>query len=129
MPFKKTSRLLCLLIAINFNAHADLNIFHNEGSAPISKFGLKVVSLNNVICYEKDNVSEFTPRVSITEETLTKCDANTQYRVYGLIKGWFYGHTVFYGDQFVSSNGECTVSHEKNGYFNTKLRIKCESAS
>lgn len=113
-----------ILSATCMTANADLIIHHREGSAPIAKFDLKIMSMDGRTCYERQDVSEFTQKISITDEQLERCGTQPQYVVYGILKGWTSDST-FYGDNYPKNGGECTVSHEKDGYFYTKLQIKC----
>ncbi len=124
MKLKNVITILFTIIALWTNANASIVISHDEGSATIDKFDLKIISINNKVCFEQDNISEFTPRIIINSQDLENCDPNSQYRIYGLIKGWLYGHKTYYSD-FVSKNANCRLTHEKDGYVGTKLVIDC----
>ena len=125
MSFKKLV-LLTVLAMVSTFANADLNIHHREGSAPIGKFHLKVLTMDGKLCYERTVVDEFTQKVSITQDQLSQCGEQGQYAIYGVLHGWIYDAT-YYGDKYPKNSGECTVSHEKVNYLWSKLGIKCSS--
>ena len=125
MQFKKIITILFTIIALWTNASASIIISHEEGSAIIDKFDLKIISINNKVCYEQENVSEFTSRIKISNETLDSCDSDSQYRIYGMLKGWVYGHKTYYSE-FIPKDAKCRVTHERDGYISTKLYIDCD---
>lgn len=125
LAIKKLLSVIVLTV-LSFHAYADLIIHHNEGDMSIGKFDLKIVSINGKICFEKNNISEFIPQLTLTQNDLLPCNSDELYRVYGILKVWGYGYKVFYSNKFVDKNSECTISHNRDGYFGSKLTIICE---
>lgn len=124
MNFKKLLCAVSVVLGCSV-AHADLTINHREGSAPIDKFHLKIMALDGKTCYEQRVVDQFTQKITISSAELENCGPQSQYAVYGIIHGWVYDYT-FYGDKYPKNNGECTITHEQDGYVNTKLAIRCK---
>lgn len=113
---------------ISFHLYANpiaLTIYHRQGTAPMDDIGVKVMTIDGEPCFQKDNVSKYTQRLQIKETDLS-CKKQVNYAVYASL-GYWVSH-LYVGDTYPGHGGECTITHDKDGWWSTKLTIRCSGS-
>ncbi len=118
--------LSVLATSFSLSAMASTNpaliIYHRQGTAPMDDIGVKIMTIDGVPCYQKDDYSKFTQRLIIKEDEL-KCPKQEAYAVYAAT-GYLMRY-LYVSDTYPHHGGSCTITHDKDGWWSSKLTIKC----